>query len=186
MSKNSRVMIGLTGRKGVGKSTVAQYLRDHHGFVEYAFAFPLKEACQILFLLSDEQMEDRVQKETKDSRWDLSPRQIFQMIGTDLFRNHFRQDFWIRRFELWLETIPSDTPIVVSDIRFQDEADAVRIHKGWILGIECCPRSTNDCHASELQTISGIDYHIQNNKTMAHLYDTIDDIMVSIYGHGVR
>jgi len=41
------LVIGLCGRKRVGKDTVAEYLKKQFGFTQYAFADPLKEACKV-------------------------------------------------------------------------------------------------------------------------------------------
>jgi len=44
----ARVVIGLAGLKGSGKDTVADFLKNKHEFIKYAFAGSLKEACQNL------------------------------------------------------------------------------------------------------------------------------------------
>lgn len=49
-------LIGLTGQKGVGKSMLASYLVDEHGFFGTAFAENLKEAARMIFGLSQRQM----------------------------------------------------------------------------------------------------------------------------------
>jgi dephospho-CoA kinase len=38
-----KILIGLTGKKQSGKSTVADYLVQHFQFTELSFAKPLKE-----------------------------------------------------------------------------------------------------------------------------------------------
>ena len=40
------VLIGLVGRKGVGKDTFADYLVKNHQFEKHAFAEPLKQICK--------------------------------------------------------------------------------------------------------------------------------------------
>ena len=62
------MIIGLCGKKRVGKDTFADYLVDNYNFDKYAFANPLKEACRIMFCFNDEQLYGD-QKEDFDSNW---------------------------------------------------------------------------------------------------------------------
>ena len=80
-SKNR--LIGVIGLKNSGKDTVGDYLVSQFGFTKYAFAHPVKQVCKTIFSLSDEQLEDRTLKEKKDPRWGISPREMFQRVGTD-------------------------------------------------------------------------------------------------------
>ena len=41
-------IIGLTGLPGSGKNAAARHLVDHHGFVEVAFADPIRQAAMVL------------------------------------------------------------------------------------------------------------------------------------------
>ena len=50
------MIIGLSGKKGSGKSTVAEYLRKRYDFEELAFATALKRACIEIFGLSEHQV----------------------------------------------------------------------------------------------------------------------------------
>lgn len=144
-------IIGLTGKKGSGKDTVADYLVKHHGFVKLSFAAPLKEICSILFGFTESQMNDHTLKETVDSRWGVSPRQVLQFVGTSLFRNgmeklipEMKDNFWIeimkRKIEETVKTVryrskyENDNAyvvpyypekIVITDIRFDNEAKLV-------------------------------------------------------------
>lgn len=172
------VLIGLIGKKQVGKDTVADFLVKHHDYVKYAFAQPLKKACQILFLLSEEQLQNGAEKEKIITEWQMSPRQILQFVGTDLIRTHFRDDFWIHHFRQWYKTTTSKN-VVVSDVRFQNEADAILALGGKLIKIER-HNFCNDPHLSEQQEIFGYDYTIKNNESYAVLYDTIMQILKTI------
>ena len=43
-------LIGLLGRKRVGKDTVADYLINNYNFTKHAFANPIKEVLKIMSL----------------------------------------------------------------------------------------------------------------------------------------
>jgi hypothetical protein len=73
--------IGLLGMTGSGKDTLADYLVNDNEYIKYNFADPIKEISKIIFNLSDEQLY--CSKDIIDERWGLSPRMIFQRLGTE-------------------------------------------------------------------------------------------------------
>ena len=72
-------IIGLSGYKGSGKDTVADFLCEKYGFIKYGFADPIKEIAKIMFDFS----EDETLKEVVDERWGISPREFYQKFGTE-------------------------------------------------------------------------------------------------------
>lgn len=173
------VLIGLVGRKQVGKDTAADYLCRHYGFIKYAFAQPLKQMCQQLFFLSDDQLSDNTLKEAIDPRWGRSPRQILQVVGTDMFRNHWDVNFWVDHFGVWVRQ-QEGAHIVVSDVRFQNEADAIKDRGGLLIQIKRGSAGTGDGHASETQNIKGVDRVIVNDGDLSKLYTQIDASMSNV------
>ena len=134
--ENKRI-IGLIGVKGSGKDTAGEYLIENHGYTRYAFGDPVKQICKTLFDVSDEQLNNHKFKEAKDSRWGLSPREMFQRIGTefgqfDLFkifpelkkRVKYRE-MWVKLFSEWLEKNKNKL-VVVTDVRFKHEAKFIK------------------------------------------------------------
>jgi len=172
------MLIGLVGKKGSGKDTFANVLKQKSGFITYAYATPLKEACQKLFLLSDEQLHDQTLKETVDKRWDLSPRQIFQIIGTDFIRTHIDSDFWIKHFTLWYKG-KSTQNIIVTDCRFQNEIDTIKELGGMIFKIER-NTSVEDNHISEngIDNLTNIDIVIKNDSSLEDYHKIINKYCV--------
>lgn len=156
-----RILIGLTGLARAGKSTVAEHLRDEHGFQIVNFADALKaavrrmdpiigaeceldvhhEATPYPVYLSDLINDDGVWADGVDEHWvkENYPeyRRIMQTFGTDAIRT-IDDGFWINQ---WDETVDrilyhSDNPrIVVSDCRFPNEALAIRDHNSIITDI---------------------------------------------------
>jgi hypothetical protein len=67
-----------------------------HDIYEIDCADPLREASKSMFLISDASLTDRVKKEQVDSRWNLSPREMMQKLGTDCMREHFGNQHWVK------------------------------------------------------------------------------------------
>jgi hypothetical protein len=158
------VLIGLVGPKQVGKDTCADYLVKKHGFQKKAFATRLKRICQDLFHLSEDQLHDQTIKETIDPRWGVSPRQLFQQVGTECFRVHLprqlpalqnHESIWVRSLRMEIMDELKSNPnvdIVVSDVRFMDEAAMIKGLGGILIRIESQDPSKSDKkddHASE-------------------------------------
>ena len=123
------MIIGLIGTKGSGKDTVGSYLISNHMFTRYAFGDPVKQICKNLFSLTDEQLNDHKMKETIDTRWGISPRKMFQKIGSEfgqfeLFKLFPElkgkikyREMWVKLFHEWLlKDENKDKNIVVTDV----------------------------------------------------------------------
>lgn len=186
--KSNTMLIGFIGKKGSGKSTAADYIKDNMNYVEKSFAECLKKACQNIFMLSDQQINGDL-KEVPDPRWNgCTPRKMFQFIGTDLFRNQLnniipgiQKDVFVRHFELWYLNVVKkneNAKIVVTDIRFQNEADLIKKYDGTIIKI--MKRDLElDLHKSEteMDAIKDYDYVIDNDGLLYEFYKKVSDIV---------
>lgn len=190
-------IVALAGRKQVGKNTAAEVLCSKAGFYPYAFADPLKKACALMFDLSPQQLEDQTLKETVDPRWGVSPRKIFQCVGTDLIRDQMgavmdglkirSEDFWTHRFRMWHSERPPGQRTVITDLRFQSEVEVVHELGGIVILIErdTAPMSpfshTADddavqLHQSERMEITP-DYVIQNKGDVDALHRAVLSVL---------
>lgn len=89
-------IIGLAALARSGKDTVASMLLERDEVAAFALADPLKAGCQALFgLTSDETWNDRIKEEVIPF-WSLSPRQMFQQVGTEWMRDH-NAEHWLMR-----------------------------------------------------------------------------------------
>jgi hypothetical protein len=93
-----RKLIGLAARARSGKDTVAKLISEHAEVTCYALADPVKVGCQVLFGLSDSETWDDQIKEDKIPLWEKSPREFFQLTGTEWMRNR-DPDHWLLRAE---------------------------------------------------------------------------------------
>ena len=180
-------IIGIVGKKQSGKDSIAGRLVEEYGFVRYAFADPIKFACQSIFGFTDEQCWGE-EKEIVDEYWGISPRKVFQVFGTELFQyelpKHAEEladigrNFWVFVFARWYERQLAKYPdikIVVTDVRFPFEADMITRLGGTIIKTVRSEHLDKDMHASETE-MDLIPYSdlIENTGSLNDLYHKID------------
>lgn len=172
-------IIGITGKAGSGKDTVADLLVRDHGFVKVALADPLKRICKEVFGFTDEQLWGPSEKRNAPdlrfprhngdlntpakslAQWPLylTPRHALQQLGTEWGR-HCYPNVWVdyalriakelEPFELHslivsylydpkrgvlkdtAPVFPAARGVVISDVRFPNEVDAIRAAGGVI------------------------------------------------------
>jgi hypothetical protein len=204
--------IGLLGSIGSGKNTVADILVRKHGFVRYSFASTLKDATASIFgwprnLLEGDTEEGRKWREEIDPWWakkmdmpNFTPRLALQLLGTEVFRNHFHSDIWINSLLYQLETQPN-TNKVISDARFFNEVRAIHQVGGMMLRIdrgsvpvwwEIAVRAYNgDTHCEQMMRTVYKDVHesewawagcvpaaiIRNEDTLERLERVVDELV---------
>lgn len=173
-----KIIIGLFGKKGSGKDTFADYMVEKYGFQKVSFAEPLKKICKELFLLSDDQINVPELKETVLPNWNLSPRQILQKVGTDLFRQHFSKTFWTDLMKNRLEQFSENEKIIITDIRFQNEHNLVQnFPNSFIIKIQRDERDKiNDSHISENWDLN-TNIVIDNNGSKEDFFEKIEKIL---------
>ena len=143
-------LIGITGRARSGKDTVADILVRDHGFAKIAFADHLKRCCRDIFGFTDEQLWGG-ERDVVDERMVFAPRYALQRLGTEFGRSLY-PNVWIDPVMRTIESLRSGwyayTPqrglhalewarakfrgFVVSDVRFPNEAEAIRREGGAI------------------------------------------------------
>ena len=154
-------LIGLSGLKGSGKTSVARQLSLRYATVGrvctvMSFAAPMRSMVQnLLFdagiLNSHEYLRDpRLKEEPLDCLQGKSVRFAMQTLGTEWGRNIIGPDFWthigIKR------AYKSRSEVVVfDDARFPNEADAITQSGGRIFNIERpeVTKNATDAHESE-------------------------------------
>lgn len=158
-------LIGLTGPAGSGKDTVARLLCEQHGFVQIAFADPLRAMLKAGLGLTDEELHRRDLKEAPLEWLGKSPRQLLQTLGTEWGRRQVHPHLWLELAARRIAQIKASSPclhiagIVVSDVRFDNEADFIRAQGGqvWHLHRDVAPVAE---HASE----SGVAYRREEDE----------------------
>ena len=169
------MIIGLTGLKGAGKTTMAQVMVEEFGFRRIGFADAIKSIVVELFDLYHEQVWGE-EKDQVDKRWGLTPRYIMQKVGTEVGRE-IHPDVWVRTLERailddelderryewedWAEHEIGSQPNcptrhwVIDDVRFPNEAAMIAKFTGFVWRVDAGKRlpESADTHASETQVI---------------------------------
>jgi len=167
-------LIGLTGVAGAGKDSVRSILEKHYDYDGLAFADPIRDMLTALLDsigLSGEWLTDRELKEKDIPELGLSYRKMAQALGTE----------WGRQLKesLWLDIAAAkiamyrqyDSPgVVISDVRFPNEAEWVKAQGGVVWKIIRPGVEPVRAHASEaLVNTLPYDYVIDNRGSIADL-----------------
>lgn len=151
------MIIGLVGKAGSGKDTVADHLVKNHGFHKLSFAAPLKRTICDLFDMTEDQVNKQELKEVVDPRYGFTPRWLLQHFGTEVCRKLYPSmwvDYLIRYYRKnWNQV--DEGRVVVTDVRFLNEARAISNISGYIWRITCLnnPKDLGEgsTHASEIE-----------------------------------
>lgn len=155
-------LVGLTGRKGSGKSTFAAELAKQFPFhVNLSFADPIRSVSLAIFGSAYRTHEE---KDAVDSYWEeklgadwSTGRKVLQHLGTEVFRNGVHKKIWVyvmeRRMLELLAKINGEHPrplVTIDDIRYGEEAEFVRELGGNIIRMVNTNHGENtDQHPSE-------------------------------------
>lgn len=198
--KNAPQLIAVHGFKQSGKDTLAKVLVEEFGYRRLAFADRVKDAIHIIFgvnrewLFGSDQDKQRithvrwedlvdVDRPNKDNADFLSVRELLQIFATEVCRSKC-PSIWYRYLP-----IPADERIVISDLRFENEAlflkekNAVMVkvrrpqvegglhesEKGlpdsWMARIIDNDSSLEDFHTKVRAMMGSFEFHLQGGKS---------------------
>ena len=163
--------------------TIKKYFneREEDKIVEtFAFASPIKEACKILFNLTESQLHNHDFKEKIDERWGISPRQMFQLVG-ETMRNKVSKDFFLMSMKQRIENSKADY-IIITDVRFNNEAELVRSLGGIIIKIVRDNKTTQHSNHESEQGIDSslVSSFISNNSTIEEFENNVEIVFSSL------
>ncbi len=157
-----RDIIGLTGYAGAGKDEAATALVQVYGFTRIGFADTLKEVLVkldpiVYFHPTDSYVRASTivykygWRDAKDKFPEI--RQLLQRLGTEAGREIFGDSFWIERAFDRMDRLPYAKPVVMTDVRFENEANAIRHRGGKVVRIQRPGCNPVNGHVSD----SGVD-----------------------------
>lgn len=176
------IIIGLHGKIGVGKDTIADHLCSHYGFVKLSFAQTLKEIVALITGWEYDFIDGKINRELRETLvhpfFGRTCRQILQYVGTDLFRNQLHRDIWINCLRNKLDAkLSQGLDVVITDCRFQNELELLSrdyqaqiwiVHRNTVGGDISTHR-----HSSENSINFEGAIHIENNGSLEQLKDVI-------------
>lgn len=150
------MIIGLSGYAQSGKDTVANILVEKYGYRRVAFADPIRKLLYNMDPLisvgySNSVINYRLQDLVDAYGWDKAKveypevRRLLQELGVGA-RKLFGDTFWIN--EALSDVAPQDK-VVVSDVRFENEAQWIQEFKGQIWRIKRMGKGAVNDHVSE-------------------------------------
>ena len=158
-----------------------------HGFERKAFADPLKRSVAALFdipfseidkLKNDPATSVRLyNNDGKIAFMDF--RELLQRYGTEAHRDVFGNCFWVD-MALPVQGFYPGRAIVVTDVRFREEAERIKYLGGRVVIINRKDAAlvSKDPHRSELIDFPElIDHKIYNDGTHEELYAQVEDIL---------
>lgn len=166
--------IGLVGRKRVGKDTAARFLAGEFGYERMAFADPLRElAAKINPWVGwfDWRYEKALSECGYDEAKEKFPeiRRVLQALGVGV-REMLGEDTWVQELLERVDRAPGAAPIVVTDVRFANEAQALR-KEGFVLVRIVRDTGEVDYHVSETEQDGiSVDVTIINNASLDALH----------------
>lgn len=168
-------VIGLAGKAGAGKDyTYSHILSGYEGVVRVAFADGVRREIEEALLGDDEAgvvgLNALWKKPTSEE-----VRALLQWWGTD-FRRAQDPDYWVKKGVKRLKdlgSLPSTRLAVVTDVRFENEAQAIRDLGGIVVEVIAHDSFRRDrlggqlppSHASE-EIDFDVDFHIVNNRVL--------------------
>ena len=131
------------GKKQTGKDSFAKFVQEilpDKKIVRMAFADPLKDFCiEFLGLPYKSCYGNNFEKDQWVGVWgdffnkdiaarynkilidNISGREVLQVVGTDVFRENFKDTFWIDLFRRKLGKLGSGVIVCITDVRFPNE-----------------------------------------------------------------
>lgn len=127
------MILGISGKRGVGKTLAASHLVKNHGFKSVSFAKPLKDMAKTMFPFTEADMTVPKRKEGPWRRHDWSPREFLIHLGE--FMRFHEHDYWLNRG--MAECVdPVKNNYVFDDVRYKNEADSIKAAGGVLLRVE--------------------------------------------------
>jgi hypothetical protein len=173
-------VIGIAGYARSGKDTIADYLVKENGYEKISFSTPMKEAMYRLNprITVNEVVNTALRVGVDVYDWEglkeRSPdiRGLLQRFGTEVGREMFGEDFWV---DYALNSIVDGTKVVIADVRYPNEANAIKVLGGKVFRVERDGVGPANGHASE-NALEGYEFDgtIHNWGTIEGLYSDVE------------
>jgi hypothetical protein len=185
----NKTYVGICGFAQSGKDTLATQLRTRLGFEVRAFGDALRGMLYDINPVVDWggfSRSRRIQEIVDLIGWEdakkIYPevRELLQRLGTEGGRRHIGEDVWVRS----LFEKPHSSMLVIPDVRFPNEALAIKERGGVVVRIVRAGNSPVNAHVSET-AYSDQDFVIENNGSPEDLFRSFIESLHVFWG-GLR
>ena len=181
-------IVGVSGKMGSGKNFFSEIFAQNSSVpVEmHAFADKVRDVTELVvgykMKLTNEAgspFYNAIYNYTQDDKnyvlpmWGKTIGECLQLVGTDLFRNNFDKNTWVKALlsTTGKECIENGHILVISDVRFPNEADAIIKEGGVVIRLEGDPlkaranskRDLNHASETSLDDYKGFSKLIHND-----------------------
>lgn len=127
------MIIGISGKRGVGKTTAAEQIVKYFGGIKKPFAGRLRELAKEMFPFNDKDLSDPTKKEAPFGEHEWSPRDF--MLNLGMFLRYHDQDYFLKRVLNAPECAVVGNIIVIDDLRFKNELEMLKARGGKTIRI---------------------------------------------------
>jgi hypothetical protein len=195
-------VIALSGWKGSGKDTVADYLQNEYGYTKLSFAASLKDIVAQMYGIERAWLDDPTRKEAPLYQYpavitDEFTAEMHRLLKSELVAGYWTPralcilegsikrsvapNFWILKIIHQIISNPH-THYVVSDMRYRSEANTfevllpetkiMRVHRHGDV-------NTKDPSERDLDNYEQFSHRILNTGTVEELYRQVDRIITT-------
>ena len=184
MINNTGLVIGISGKIGSGKDTIAREIMKSfpsYKFRRISFGYNVKKIVSILTGIDMRTILSRKAKAMYLDDWNMTLGELFQQVGTNALRDILNKDTWILSL---FNNIKNGENIIITDVRFLNEAESIINRGGYLLRINGDPnkirqtetRNINHKSETELDNYEKFDISYENNPPI----DNIKKLMKQI------
>jgi hypothetical protein len=191
------MIIGLSGYAKSGKDTVAEIIREiqPEKWKIKKFSGKLKQIASILLGMPEHLFENQdFKSEMLGEEWwknygdfyhQTTVRDFLQLLGTDAIRNGLHSNAWVNALMADYKPAKMDhyntSNWIVTDVRFPNEAEAIKDRGGIIIRIDRPGVEPVNAHPSEVALDKwDFDYKIANVSDLPALKQTVEVLLNKI------
>jgi hypothetical protein len=182
-------LIGITGKARSGKDTAARFFCQA-GFRQTAFAEPVKQITATLCNEPLENFHDDVLKEQTTDLLGMTRRKVMQLVGSEAVKPLFGDDIWTRHLIQRLNLGLYGDKVVISDVRYDYEAQALIERGGYIIEMRRQGAGLTGAaaaHSSEVGINPDmVDFFVDNNGSLGELKAELGKILNYVVLSGPR